>query len=122
MSVISMVVTVVAITPLITYTLVTLWAWFLAILSFINNLLLSIFTLMWILIQVLSTWIHTTVFAFLSPFNSCCVDSNQVSICQGWTFSIQIGPSLTVGDPNLTKDCLLWPGALDYLLLLYTHL
>ena len=61
---------VVAITPLVVHIISALYMWFLAILSFINNLLLGTFTLMWVLLQILFTWLQTLFYMVLSPFNT----------------------------------------------------
>ena len=61
---------VVTITPLIVYIVSMLYMWLLAILSFINNLSLATFTLMWILLQSLFTWLQTLFYVALSPFNT----------------------------------------------------
>ena len=70
MSFLSIVLAVVTITPLIVHIVSMLYVWLLAILSFISNLLLATFTLMWILLQILFVWLHTIFYTALSPFNA----------------------------------------------------
>ena len=70
MSFFSLVLAVVAITPLIVHIVSMLYTWLLATLSFINNLLLATFMLMWILLQILFTWLQTVLYMALSPFNT----------------------------------------------------
>ena len=70
MLVISVVLVEVAIAPLLVYIVSTLYTWCFAILSFINYLLLATLTLMWILLQVVFTWLQSTFYTILAPFNT----------------------------------------------------
>ena len=70
MSILAIAVTVVAITPILIHIVSTLYMWCLAILLFINNLLLTSFTLMWILLHLVFTWLQMVLYHVLSPFNA----------------------------------------------------
>ena len=70
MSFISVVLAIVTITPLLVHIISPLFTWLLAVLSFINNLLLATVTLMSILLQILFTWLQSIFSVALSPFNT----------------------------------------------------
>ena len=70
MSFISVVLSVVTITPLLVHIVSMLYTWLLATLSFINNLLLATIMLMWILLQILFMWLQTIFYMALSPFST----------------------------------------------------
>ena len=68
MSFVSVVLVVVTITPLLVHIISSLLMWLLVVLAFINNLLLATVTLMWILLQILFTWLQSIFYMALSPF------------------------------------------------------
>ena len=70
MSILSVAITVGAITPLLIHIVSILYMWCLAILLFFNNLLLTSFTLMWILLHLVFTWLQMVLYSILYPFNA----------------------------------------------------
>ena len=112
MSFLSLVLAVVAITPLIVHIVSTLYTWLLGILSFINNLLLlATFTIMWILLQILFMWLQTIFYAALSPFNTVVTlvwTGIKIPIVKFGTFLYEVGSAL-LGITQLTL-CIVYYG------------
>ena len=100
----SLVLAVVTITPLVVHIASTLYMWLLAILSFINNLLLATFMLMWILLQILFTWLQTLFYTALSSFNTVVIlvwTGIKIPFVKFGTFLYKVGSAL-LGITQLT--------------------
>ena len=111
MSFFSLVLAVAAITPLVVHIVPILYMWLLAILSFINNLLLAAFTLMMMLLQIVFMWLQTLFYTALSPFNAVVIlvwTGIKIPFVKFGTFLYKVGSAL-LDIPQLTL-CIVYYG------------
>ena len=121
MSFFSMVIAVITITLLVVHIISTLYTWLLAILLFINNLFITTFTLMWVLLQVLFAWLQTLFYTCLLPFNTLVTlvwTGIKILFVKFGTFLYKLGSALYTWHYTVNfMYCIQWSGTVDKLLL-----